>query len=414
MRKILASLDVGSNSVKLVVGEVFKNRLNIISSFDVSSRGIKNGYLVNLESATEAIKEIFKKAEETIELPIKKIIVTIPSYGVECFYAEGSTSITTTERKILHKDITRAMQASVYNKISNNQELISILPTTFLLNDIDKVENPLNMSAEKLTLKAVGVVAPKNNIEPIAKCLESIGVEIIDVIVGPLGDYSLFKTNQTKDEIGAIVNMGADKTEVSIFNKGILTATETIDLGGTSIDADISFAYKIRMKEAKYLKETLGVAHKNVANPEESLSFDNKRGDLIKINQLDLSEIIYTRLIELLNLVKKQINNLTKREISYIIVTGGMSELKNFQEVLDEVFSNKAVISDIADMGVRHNKYSTSAGLIKYYDARLVFRNIDFSIFNKEDEEELSGLNKKISFNEGSVLGKIFGQFFDS
>ena len=329
MRKILASLDVGSSSLKLIVGEVLKNRLNVITSVEVISRGIKNGYIVNLESATEALKELFAKAEDILELPIKKVITTVPSYGAACFYTEGVTTITNADKIISNKDVTRAMQASVYNKVDDNQELISILPTGFVLNDVDKTANPIGLKAEKLIIKAVAITIPKNNIEPVAKCLEAIGVEIIDVVIGPLGDYYEFASNQTSNDIGAIINIGRDKTEISIFNKGILTATNTLDLGGSSIDSEISFAYKINVKEALYLKETLGVAHKNSADPEEYLSFDNKRGDLIRINQLDLSDIIYTRLVEMLNLAKKQINTLTKRKISYIIVTGGLSELKD-------------------------------------------------------------------------------------
>ena len=414
MRKILASLDVGSSSLKLIVGEVLKNRLNVITSVEVISRGIKNGYIVNLESATEALKELFAKAEDILELPIKKVITTVPSYGAACFYTEGVTTITNADKIISNKDVTRAIQASVYNKVDDNQELISILPTGFVLNDVDKTANPIGLKAEKLIIKAVAITIPKNNIEPVAKCLEAIGVEIIDVVIGPLGDYYEFASNQTSNDIGAIINIGRDKTEISIFNKGILTATNTLDLGGSSIDSEISFAYKINVKEALYLKETLGVAHKNSADPEEYLSFDNKRGDLIRINQLDLSDIIYTRLVEMLNLAKKQINTLTKRKISYIIVTGGLSELKDFNETIEEVFDNKAMIGEVFEMGIRHNKYSSSAGLIKYYNHRLNFRNIDFSIFNQEEEEELSGLHKKITFNEGSILGKLFGQFFDS
>ena len=40
----------------------------------------------------------------------------------------------------------------------------------------------------------------------------------------------------------------------------------------------------------------------------------------IKINQYEISEIISSRLKEILNLARKQINLLTKMEISYIII----------------------------------------------------------------------------------------------
>ena len=42
MRKIMASLDVGSDSVKLVVGEIVKKKLNILAVAESESFGVKN------------------------------------------------------------------------------------------------------------------------------------------------------------------------------------------------------------------------------------------------------------------------------------------------------------------------------------------------------------------------------------
>ena len=85
MRRIIASLDIGSSSIKLLVGEMQKNKLNVLACVDVLSQGIKKGYVVNLESAYLAIKEAFNKAEELIGLPIKKVLVCVPAYNLECF-----------------------------------------------------------------------------------------------------------------------------------------------------------------------------------------------------------------------------------------------------------------------------------------------------------------------------------------
>ena len=44
MRKIIASLDIGSHTIKLVVGEIVKHKLNILACIDTPARGIKKGY----------------------------------------------------------------------------------------------------------------------------------------------------------------------------------------------------------------------------------------------------------------------------------------------------------------------------------------------------------------------------------
>ncbi len=414
MRNIIASLDIGTSTIKVIVGEIVKNKLNILTCAETNSRGIKNGYVVNPESAIISIKDVLSKASDIIGFEIKKVIVTIPNYNTKCFISEGSCTINSDEKVINHKDLLRAMQSSVYNKVDDTEELISILPTSFILNDVDKVSTPIGAIAEKLTVKVVGVVTSKNNVNNITKILEKLKIEIIDTIINPLGDFYEFKDIISKDKVGAIVNIGASKTEVSIFNKGILTATECLDIGGKNIEADFSYLYKISRKDAIYLKEHIALAHKASAEANESITFTNKDGDYVKINQYDASEIVSARLTEMLNLIKKQINLLTKREISYIMVTGGTTELKDFNILLDEVFNRKAKIAHVNEIGIRHNKYSVAAGLIKYYYSRLKLRNADFSIFDIDQQEELSGLHRKINLSDNSLLGKLFGYFFDS
>jgi cell division protein FtsA len=414
MRRIIASLDIGSSTIKLVVGEIVKNRVNILACVDTPSRGVKNGFIVNSESTIEALTETFSKIEEELGLKVSKVIVTVPTLGLECFMSEADISIHNENNVVCHADLVKCIEKTVGNKVSPNMEVVSIMPTHFIINDTDKVENPLGMMAEKLTVRTVIAVVPKKNITPIVGCLERIGVKVVDTIIGPLGDFYQFKTKEMLEQVGAIINIGASNTTVSILNKGILTSSEMLDTGGNIVDNDIGYVYKISRGDAIYLKENLALAHKSLAQPNESLTVNNKNGDPVKINQYDLSEICMQRLEEILNLTKKQINLLTKKEISYIIVTGGLTEFVDFSSILDEVFNHKAKIGEVNEIGVRDNKYSTSVGVIKYYNSRLKLKNVDFSIFSIDEQEELSGLHRKVSLSDNSILGKLFGYFFDN
>ncbi len=413
MRKFISSLDIGSSSIKLVVGEIVKNKINILACVDTPARGIKNGYVINPESATEALKEVFDKAEGIIGLPIKKILVSVPSSYAECFLSTGTIAISNYERIIDHDEIIKAMQKCVYNKIAPNKELVTVLPTGFKIND-DIVSNPLNMIAEKLTMKAIVVTVPKKNLEGINSCLRTLGIDLIDIGISPLGDYYEYKNKEINKEIGAVINIGEETTTVSIFNRGILTNVEVVDIGGDAINKDLAYVYKINLEDAKFLKEHLGLAHTRLAQPNESLTFTDKHGEVVKINQYDASEIVMGRLVEIINLAKKQINLLTKKEISYIILTGGVTESQDFDILVEELMGQTAIVGNIEEIGARSNKYGTAVGMIKYYNSRLKLRNVEFSIFNLEEQEELGGMDKRINISDNSILGKLFGYFFDN
>lgn len=414
MRKIIAGLDIGTSSIKLIVGEIQKGRLNVLSCIDVLSGGIKKGFIVNPESALLALKDAFSKTEDMIGLPITKVLVCVPSYNLDCFISKGSTTITSEDKIVTHTDLIHAMQTSVYNKVTESQELVSILPTKFILNDDEVVPSPINMIANKLTVNDVAVVIPKKNTETIIKCLEKIGVSVVDIIVSPLADYYEFKKGDMSSKVGAIVNIGQSNTTVSIFNKGILTASEIIDIGASSVDNDIAYIFKITKKEANILKEKLVVADLHIAQPSESVLMEDTNGDAVKINQYDVSAVVVSRLNELLGLIKKQINLLTKKEISYIIVSGGISEISHFNSLVEDVLGPGAKVGKVNEIGARHNKYSVALGMLKYYNSRLKLRNVDFSIFSIEEQEDFGGAHKRVNISENSLLGKIYGYFFDN
>ncbi len=413
MRKFIASLDIGSSLIKLVVGEVVRNKVNILACVDTPARGIKNGYVINSESATEAFIEVFKKCENVLGIPVKKVIASVPSTYAECFLSSSTIAISSEDKVIKNADIVKAMQKSVYNKITNNKELVTIMPISYKVND-EVVYNPLNMVSEKLTLKSIAITVPKKNVENITNCLKNIGVEVVDILISPLGDYYEYKNKELNNSIGAVVNIGEDTTTVSIFNKGILTNLEVIDIGGANISNDLSYVYKINSEDAKYVKEHLALSHTRLAQPNESISLIDKHNENVKINQYDASEIVMMRLTEIINLAKKQINLLTKKEISYIILTGGVTESEDFELLVDELLGNIAHTGRVEEIGARNNKYSTSIGMIKYYNSRLKLRGVDFSIFNVEEQEELCGSDKKDNVSDNSLLGKLFGYFFDN
>ena len=413
MRNIIASLDIGSSLIKLVVGEINRNKFNILLAQNVESQGIKNGFIVNQESFNEVIEELFKKAYDVLGIRVRKVIVNVPMLNAKYELVEGSTTITNEEYTVTANDIVRAMQAAVYNKVPDNMELINVIPIMFKVNGDVLTKSPLGMGAEKLSSKCVLVTAPRKGIEPIIKVLEKNQIEVIDLALSSFGDYEELHNKENEDEIGAIVNIGADTTEVSIYNKGVITNGEVINMGASNVDKDISYVYKIVPSDAKKAKEDLALCHTRMAQPNEFLEFEAYEEGKIRVNQYEVSEIVMERIKEIFNLVKKQINLLTKKEISYIIITGGLTEATDFELLVEETFGSIARIGQVNEIGARNNIYSTSIGLIKFYYRKLKLRNKEFSIFNLDEQEEFSSFAQKKGFGENSILGKVFGIFFD-
>ena len=411
MKEIISSLDIGSSTVKLIVGEVYKNDVHVIAVSEVKSKGVKRGIIVNPEDTLISLKEVFSRCEEMLNIKIDKVILTVPSYYAEFLVTEGESTITNEESIVGGIDIVRALQACVYNKVPSNKELISIMPVEFIVDDDKKVIDPKGMQANKLKCKAVVSLAPKKNVYTAVSLLENIGVGIVDINFGSVADYYEFKDENLDKKNAAVINIGDEKTEVSIFKKGTLVETENIEIGGKSIDRDICYIYDINRKDAKNLKEKFALASKRNASTSWSEDVLTNNHENIKINQYEISEIIYSRVKEILDLSKKQINLLTKMEISYIIITGGTTEVNDFNLVVEEVFGHEMKTYKVSELGCRHNKYSSALGLIKYYHNKLSFRNKLAYTVDEDLQQEI--LNNKKT-NSSTILGKIYGYFFNN
>lgn len=412
MKQIITSLDMGTNSIKVIVGEIHRDELFVLSCTEVKSKGIKKGLIVDPEQTLESIKEAFKRTEDVLGIKIDKVIITTPSYYADFITGEGYTTITREEKIVIGEDITRTLQASVYNKIGPNLELVNVSPKEFIINDKDIVKDPKGMEAFKLSVISILGVVPKKNVYTLISILENLGIKVLDLAFGGQADYSIFKKPEYQNELGAVVNIGSGKTEVSIIDEGILISTEVLDIGGRNIDRDISYIYDLSIEESKKLKENFATAHKSGASTSEIVECLTKTGEHIKINQYEVSEIVYSRIREILELSKKQINLLTKKDISYIIMTGGSTEIDGFDKVYKEVFGRTLEVSRVETLGVRHNKYSSALGIIKLYEEKLKFREKIASTVTEEIQEELFNNKKKV---DGSgLLGKVYSYFFDN
>lgn len=411
MRKIMACLDVGSNAVKLVVGEMAKKKLNILAVADSPSNGVTDGIVTDPSTLSSSIRDVITRCEEMVGLPIKQMIVCVPSNNANFSAAVGKTNITNEGNLIEGRDISKCIGNAVKNtKLDENYLYISMMPTSFILDDQRIVKDPKGLTTKELTVRGVIASAPKENIYPILACLEKIGIEVIDIALGAIGDYYEYKNKELDNDIGIIANIGEDNTTLSVFNKGILTNSKVFNVGGNNVTNDISYVYKTSKETSNYLKEKFALAHKNMAQVTEIIELEQEDKS-IKINQVEISEIVMSRVEEILKMCKNEINCLTKKKISYIIFTGGLTELKDFNLSLEDVFGSLAKVGQIMEIGARNNKYSSCTGLLKFYASNASLRNKDYSIFSIEEQQIFSGVS--LDTENESMIGKLFGYIFN-
>ena len=410
MRKIYTSVDLGSDSIKILVAEIYNKKLNVLAVSNVKSSGIKKGLIVDANEILVSLREAISEIEGKLMITIDKVIASVPSYYSTFEIVTGEVDIDE-YGKITGLDVVKVLQKAVKSKLKMDRELVTIIPIYYIVDDRKNIKDPKNLIGKKLGVKAMMATTPSKNVQSIISIFQSLGIDVVDVNLGSIADYNEFKNNTSDTGVSAVINIGHDITTVSLFNKGIIINSEVIQIGGKNIDNDISYVFKLDKKDSSKLKENFAVAHKKFSRVNDVKEAVTTNRDLISITQYDISQVVMSRLTEILKLAKKQTYLLTNREISYIIITGGTAELPGMSYLVEEIFGSNAKVGNIDTIGIRNNKYSTVSGLIKGINDKLESRDKEYTMIDLDNDA--SGQNK-LSINDSSVLNKVFGYFFDN
>ena len=406
MRHIYTSVDIGTDTTKVVVTELYKGKLNLLAASSIESRGIKKGLITDVNEATISLKKAIKEVEEMLGFEIKKVLVNVPSYFAEFSKVEGELKIDSSDSIINGYHISRVIEKAL--KLNSfDKEIVSVIPIDFCVDDQIGIKDPKGLMGDILKVRAIVCLVPKKNIYSVVSLLDSIGLEVVDISLNGIGDINAFKNKDIDSKLGAIINIGYETTNVSVYNKGIIIKNSIIGMGGKNIDNDLSYIYKIDGPSARKIKEKFALAYKNDANKVEFYNVNES----IRINQFEVSDIVMSRIEEILSLAKKEINFLANRRMEYIIITGGVSNMNSFQSIALDVFGKDVIIGNVNIIGIRNNKYSSAIGNIVYYINKMKLLG-DSSTMVDDDTIDYYSKKSLINVSEESMLGKVFGYFF--
>lgn len=410
MRQIYTSLDIGSDSIKIVVCELYQNKLNLLACSSYKAKGIKKGLITDVKSATESIRNAIDSVQNMIGVTINKVIATIPSYFAE--FTVKKAEINIMAQSVTHSDVRNILDSITLDNLSDDKEIVSILPVDFKVDDVTGIKNPLEIEGKVLGVRTIVVTTEKKYIYSVVGLLENMGLEVIDTSITGIGDYATHKTKSTENGICSIINIGSDITNVALYNKGIILKNSVISMGGKNINKDIAYMYKTDNDTAEDLKKTFALGHKRKASTTDMIKIKTDYDDDLKINQYEISEIVSSRLEEILNLAKKELNILTSRKIDYIIITGGTSNMADIEYIISDVFGSNANIGNIKLIGIRDNKYSSCIGNIINFIDKLKLRGEEYTMISNSAALRLSSVgNEYQGLNNVKMLEKMTEYF---
>jgi len=371
--RILVGLDIGTNKIAAVVGELTADGgIEVLGIGSSPSRGLKKGVVINIESTVQSIQRAIEEAELMAGCQIDAVYAGIAGSHIRSLNSKGVVAIK--DGEVYSQDIERVIDAAQAVAIPADQKVLHILPQEFVIDEQEDVKEPLGMSGVRLEAKVHLVTCGVNAAQNIEKCIERCGLKVQDVILEQLASSYAVLTEDERELGVCMVDIGGGTTDIAIFTEGSIRHTAVIPIAGDQVTNDIAMALRTPTKNAEEIKIRYACALTQLAKADETIVVPGV-GDKPprNLSRQALAEVVEPRYDELFTLVQAELRRSGYEDLiaAGIVLTGGSSKMEGAVDLAEEIFHMPVSlgwpkhVTGLKEI-VRNPVYSTGVGLLLY------------------------------------------------
>jgi len=404
-KNLIVGLDIGTSKIVAIVAELQpEGSLKVIGLGQHSSRGLKKGVVVNIDSTMQAIQRALEEAELMADCKISNVFTGIAGSHIKSLNSHGMVKIKDAE--VMQADVDRVIDTARAIALPSDQQILHILTQEFIIDGQEDVREPLGMSGMELEVKVhivTGAVAAAQNI---VKCIKRCGLDVSDLILQPLASSMAVLTEDEKELGVCLVDIGGGTTDIAVFKQGAIRHTAVVPIAGDQVTNDIAVAFRTPTQSAEDIKIKHGCSLRQLADPREVVEVPGVDGrDPRQLSVQTLAEVIEPRIVELYELVLNELRRSGMEEMiaSGIVITGGSSMMRGMVELGEEIFHMPVRLGMPRYVGglsevVSNPRYATGVGLVL-----MGKQQVERNLLNELDSSSFSGvLNRMKSWFKGN------------
>jgi len=370
-KNLIVGLDIGTSKIVAIVAELQpEGTLKVIGLGQHTSRGLKKGVVINIESTMQSIQRALEEAELMADCKINNVYTGIAGSHIKSLNSHGMVKIKDAE--VSQMDVDRVIETARAIALPADQQILHILTQEFIIDGQEDVREPLGMSGMKLEVKVhivTGAVAAAQNI---VKCIKRCGIEVSDLILQPLASSLAVLTEDEKELGVCLVDIGGGTTDIAVFKQGAIRHTAVVPIAGDQMTNDVAVAFRTPTQSAEDIKIKHGCALRQLADPREVVEVPGVDGrEPRQLSVQTLAEVLEPRVVELYELVLNELRRSGMEEMiaSGIVITGGSAMMRGMVELGEEIFHMPVRLGMPRYVGglsevVSNPRYATGVGLV--------------------------------------------------
>ena len=363
-------------------------------------RGIQKGKIVDEDDISLSIAKTIQDAEDEANLKIHSAYVTIPGKYITIVQNSIMKEVKDKYAGISVKDVGASIMQVKDIEVPEGKVIIDIVPECFILDNGEKVQDPVGGLSSNFTLQAQVILADKDYIKKMTSIFKKAGIELDGMVPITLAERNLvLDRNELNDNI-MLLDVGAGNIEIGVFEGNKFIYTNTIPLGGDTIRRDIEIVLNISSEEADKLKRQYGLALKSFIDNDNDIFLNTYKGETKNktIKSSELIEIIEARIEEMFSLINKDIiNQGIKQRINNVVLTGqGITNI-NKSDVAGKIALNIPVkIATGRLISTIKPSYRTVYSLVRYVASKPFSKSVASTIDVTSDENIFKTILERI------------------
>ncbi len=394
--RYIAGLDIGTSKIYALVAELREDGVLSGIGYGMAETrgGFNRGRVSAMEPVISGIKQAIRDAELMANVSIEKVYTGISGSHIIGVNSRGVITVSSQSRKVTRDDINRVLEAAKGITFPVGSCLLHVIPQEFIVDEQGGIVDPIGMLCRKLEVNAHIVSCSSIVLNNMIECINRAGIpKVVPVLEQLAGSIAVLQDDERKLGV-AMVDIGAGKSSLAVFDSGSLLHTYTLPIGGVNFTQDIAIGIKTSVDEAERIKKKYASASPNFFVEEETIEVPTVGGTGRKIlSRQIINEIVKPRAEEIFSKIKDELRrvDLYQYLTSGIVLTGGGALLEGIadmaQAVLDlNVRIGKPFGLDGLSEETDHTQFSTCVGLVKYGAESLKLKEkyeLDKSLMNR-------------------------------
>jgi len=418
MKNIYAILDIGSSTIKLLIGESVSANINILYAKKIASHGVKKGIVVDEDAVTRDIKKLISGAEASLETKIHTIGLNVPAIQTKLYQSDSSISLGASGSKITRDDVIKALRLSSRFERSSKEEIVSIIPVKYHSDSGATTVAPIHQVSRNLIVDSLVVTMNKKILYPYIAAVERAGLGILDISINAFSCAKEAFDVAYLQEGALLIDMGYKTSTISFYKDGYLKYLTVSSVGGYDFTRNIARNMQISMDQAETYKIKYGSLDSSLGEDDVIHTTKLQDGSIREFTQKDIASFLHETAYHVLEIIRDKIVIMDNGNSYETLIVGGGGELSMIDKIAEEVLDVPVRVYRPDTIGARDMSFVSCVGMIYYLRERVKnLGDYEPSLILGDPSNTMSvrfkGLTKT-THNKKESTGTKFNRFFDS